>query len=48
MAFPPPGNNSSIPGDMVPWLIFGILIFVVVIVVFSITAPFIWGPRLIR
>src|ERR1035437_8630188 len=49
MAFPPPDNNSSsIPGDMVPWLIFGILIFVVVIVVFSITAPFIWGPRLIR
>jgi hypothetical protein len=49
MAFPPPGNNnSSILGDMVPWLIFGILIFVVVIVVFSITAPFLWGPRLIR
>ena len=48
MAFPPPGNNNSIPGDMVPWLIFGILIFVVVIVVFSITAPFLWGPRLIR
>jgi len=49
MGFPPPGgNNNGIPGDMVPWLIFGIVIFVVVIVVFSITAPFIWGPRLIR
>jgi len=28
---------------MVPWLIFGIVIFVVVIVVFSITAPFLWA-----
>jgi hypothetical protein len=33
---------------MVPWLIFGILVFVAVIVVFSITAAFVWGPRLIR
>ena len=49
MAFPPPGsNNNGIPGDMVPWLIIGIVIFVVVIVAFSITAPFLWGPRLIR
>jgi hypothetical protein len=49
MGFPPPGsNNNGIPGEMVPWLIFGIVIFVVVIVVFSITAPFLWGPRLIR
>ena len=49
MAFPPPGsNNSGIPGDMVPWLIIGIVVFVVVIVAFSITAPFLWGPRLIR
>ena len=49
MAFPPPGsNNNAISGDMVPWLLFGIVIFVVVIVVFSITAPFLWGPRLIR
>jgi hypothetical protein len=50
MGFPPPGGNNDggIPADMVPWLVFGILIFVVVIVVFSITAAFVWGPRLIR
>jgi hypothetical protein len=30
-------------GDILPWLIFA-----AVIVVFSITAPFVWGPRLMR
>ncbi|MGD0409794.1 MAG: hypothetical protein ABSB34_12500 [Candidatus Limnocylindrales bacterium] len=50
MTFPPPGNGhgSAIPANMVPWLVLGILIFVAVIVVFSITAAFLWGPRLMR
>jgi len=45
---PATNSNSSLPGDMVLWLVFGILIFVAVIVVFSITGAFLWGPRLIR
>ena len=49
MAFPPPGrDNSGLSGDQMLWLVLGILIFLVVVVVFSITAAFVWGPRLIR
>jgi hypothetical protein len=35
--------NTDITGDILPWIIFAI-----VIVIFSITAPFLWGPWLIR
>ena len=45
---PVSNSNSGVPADMVLWLVLGILIFVAVIVVFSITAAFVWGPRLIR
>ena len=42
------GDGSSLSGDAVIWLVVGILIFVAVIVAFSITAAFVWGPRLMR
>jgi hypothetical protein len=37
------GSGYDIGGDMLP-----VIIFVVVIVLFSITAPFLWGPWLVR
>jgi hypothetical protein len=37
------GSGYDIGGDMLP-----VIVFVVVIVLFSITAPFLWGPWLIR
>jgi hypothetical protein len=47
---PLPASNSSgaISGDMVIWLVLGILVFTAAIVAFAITGAFIWGPRLIR
>ncbi len=35
--------NSNAAGDILPWIVFAI-----VIVILSITAPFLWGPWLIR
>jgi hypothetical protein len=42
------GSGNGMSGDMVIWLVVGILVFVAVIVVFSISGAVLWGPRLIR